>query len=282
MKNYIIKKKPRLFAFDLDGTLLNNKKELSSSVLMCLEEIASWGSEIVFASGRIKSSISKYTEMCKFPISIISLNGASVFCHTTEGDKQIYSSTLSSEYADALIDYSEKNEIALNYYINEKLYAVKTKGTEEWLQLYIKETGSIYNYLSSFDSFRGSSPSKIIFIGAPETLDFYQQYFTELWKNSVYICRTWKYYLEFLNPKANKGIALQKVADYYNVPLEEVVAFGDSDNDIPMLKIAGTGIAVKNSTPALIEVAHRVSPFTNDEEAVSYECRLIKESFSGI
>lgn len=279
MENYVIKKKPRLFAFDLDGTLLNTKKELPSSALRCLEEMASWGSEIVFASGRIKSSISKYRDLCNFPVSIISLNGASVFCHTSNGDKQIYSSTLSSEYADFLIEYSEKNGITLNYYIDQKLYSVKTKQTEEWIQLYIKETGSVYNYLPSFDSLRGHSPSKIIFIGQPQTLDFYQHYFTELWKDSVYICRTWKYYLEFLNPEANKGIALQKVAAYYDISMEEVVAFGDSDNDIPMLKSAGIGIAVKNSTKGLIEVATRVSPFTNDEEAICYEWKLIKEKF---
>lgn len=271
-----IKMKPRMFAFDLDGTLLNSKKEFSSATLEALKDIADSGITIVFATGRIASSINRYIEKCPFPVAVLSLNGAAVYMDAHFNRKKIYDAPLPSEYADYLLSYDRKDGTALNFYMDEKLFAVQDTGTRYWLDFYYNQTGSTYYFLDSYTRVRGKSPSKIIFVGSPERLDADQRFFSNLWGKSVYICRTWDYYLEFLNPLANKGLGLQKLAESYHCLPEEVVSFGDAENDIPMLKMAGCSIAVKNATAEAKKAAIYVSPWSNDEDVVVREWELLK------
>ena len=266
---------PKLLAFDLDGTLLNSKKELTVPTIRILQKSVSNGIKIVFASGRIKSSIDQYTRLCPFPVSVLSLNGAAVYSDQPSGQKRIYSASLPHEYSDFLIDYSRKNKTLLNFYHEDTLFAIKNEDNLPWLALYIEQTRSMYTYLDSFQSMTGVSPSKIIFVGQPEVLDRQQHYFTEKWGNTVYICRTWDYYLEFLNPLANKAAGLSALADYYNISSECVVSFGDAENDIPMLQYSGFSVAVQNAGEPVKKAAKKVSCWTNDQEAIEKELNLI-------
>lgn len=238
------------------------------------------GFKIVFASGRIKSSMHQYIDQCPFPVAILSLNGAAVFADSQHGFKKIYNASLPSEYADFLIRYSEKNSITMNYYFEEKLYALQNDKNLPWLDVYFNQTHSTYHYLNSFHGFLGQSPSKILFLGPPELLNEQQRFFSDLWGNSVYICRTWKYYLEFLNPYANKGLGLASLADFYRFSMDEIIAFGDASNDVPMLEKAGFSIAVNNASLEVKNAAKRVSPWTNDEDAIMHEWELLKPIFS--
>ena len=271
-------KKPRLFAFDLDGTLLNSKKELSSKTIKALAEISDAHMLITFASGRIKSSIRQYLQHCSFPVSILALNGATVYADSKHGDRKIYDASLSPEYADYPIEYSEKNFIAANYYFDEQLYAVKNQKTAPWLELYFNQTRSTYVFESSLNRFFGKSPSKIIFISSPQILDEQQRFFTKLWGSSIYLCRTWDYYLEFLNPLANKGLGLKALADFYQISMDEIISFGDALNDIPMLQMAGFSVAVNNASEEVKNAAKRVSTWDNDQDAIMHEWELIKKT----
>ena len=266
---------PQLLAFDLDGTLLNSKKELSSATIAMMRRCTAHGMKIVFASGRIKSSIEQYTHLCPFSVSILSLNGAAVYPDSSAESDRIYSASLSAEYADYLIEHSIKNKLLLNYYYEDSLYAINNKENEPWISLYVQQTRSHYNFLSSFGQLTGKAPSKIIFVGKPEILDEQQRLFSEQWGDAVYICRTWDYYLEFLNPMANKGKGLSALAEFYAIPAENVVAFGDAMNDIPMFEYAGMSIAVENAGEAVKSAAKKVSQWNNDQEAIVRELEIL-------
>ena len=266
---------PQLLAFDLDGTLLNSKKELSAATIAMMQKCTAHGMKIIFASGRIKSSIERYSKMCPFPVSILSLNGAAVYTDASSGSQKIYSASLPAEYADYLIDHASKNNLLLNYYYENSLYAVKNDITQPWISLYIQQTHSEYSFLTSFRTMSGKTPSKIIFVGEPAILDRQQRYFSEKWGDAVYVCRTWDYYLEFLNPLANKGSGLAALADFYIVPAQNVVAFGDAMNDIPMLEYAGMSIAVNNAGEDVRKAAKKVSEWSNDEEVIAKELELL-------
>ena len=74
----------------------------------------------------------------------------------------------------------------------------------------------------------------------------------------------------------NKAFAIQRLCDHLDRRTEDILAFGDGVNDIEMIQIAGCGIAMANATAALKEVAHRISPWTNAEEAVAQELIRLK------
>jgi Cof subfamily protein (haloacid dehalogenase superfamily) len=270
---------PKLFAFDLDGTLLDDKKQLSHANIDALHEISSTGAILAFASGRIGSSMKPYVEKIKSKVALLTLNGAVVYSDSPDLSEPIYNSPLSSEFADFLLQYANNKNFGLNYYIEEQLYAVKQTVNSQWYDLYFEQTSSKYTFVSSFDHFSGKAPSKIIFIGDPEELDEQEVYFRSLWGDSVYICRTWDYYLEFLNINANKGKGIEALADAYGIKTEDIIAFGDAPNDIPMLQKAGLGIAMKNAEPEVKSVANRISAFTNNEDGIANEWELIKKEF---
>jgi Cof subfamily protein (haloacid dehalogenase superfamily) len=267
----------KLFAFDLDGTLLDDRKTISAANEKALDEMKARGGVIALATGRLGSSIQKYLTPSLEDAALLTLNGAEVRTSARTGLKLIRSAPLSSPIADHLIEYGRNRDFALNFYFDGALYAVRNALSAPWIDLYIAQTGSRYEYVPSLDRFRGISPSKIIFVGAVDKMDGEEQYFRHLWGSGVYICRTWSHYLEFLDPAANKADGLAAVADQYAIGWDEIVAFGDAENDIPMLQKAGLGIAVANAPESVKAEAKRVSLWTNNEDAVAKEWERIKQ-----
>jgi len=268
----------KLFAFDLDGTLLDDKKRLSPANMQALREIAAEGAIIAFATGRIGSSVAQYLPRGIDNVALLTLNGAEVWMGNDRGSSRIYYAPLSSTTADVLTEYGRDREFALNYYLDDNLYAVRTEKSSPWIDLYEQQTSSVYCFEPSLDRFRGRCPSKIIFVGAPPVLDEQERHFRSLWRNSVYICRTWDYYLEFLDPKANKASGLEALALAYGIDLSEVAAFGDAQNDISMLQKVGLGTAMANAKSEVKNAARRVSPWTNNEDGIAREWELIRNS----
>jgi Cof subfamily protein (haloacid dehalogenase superfamily) len=270
----------RLFAFDLDGTLLSDAKALSPSNARALHEIAAGGAHIVFATGRIASSMKKYVPDSLVDVALLTLNGAEVRTGRRSGEKLVHQAALSQEIADYLIEYSKGKSFVLNYYFDGTLYAVRNQDTERWINLYFEQTGTAYSFVPSLDRFAGKSPSKVIFVGSKETMDEQEAFFKRLWGDSVYLCRTWDYYLEFLNPLANKAQGLDALARFHGIAWSDIVAFGDAENDIPMLRKAGLGIAMANAPDPVKNAAGRVSPWTNNEDGVAREWEKIKQENS--
>jgi Cof subfamily protein (haloacid dehalogenase superfamily) len=268
----------KLFAFDLDGTLLNDKKQISSRNQDALFEMAERGAMIVFATGRLGSSIERYVAPPLDNVALLILNGAEVYTGKRYGARRVHYAPLSSSAADYLVGYTQGREFVCNYYIDGKLYAVRDRRTGQWMDLYVEQTGSPYECVPSLNRFIGGRPSKVIFVGAATVIDEQEKYFKGLWGDSVYICRTWDHYLEFLDPLANKAAGLEALARVYGIGWPEIAAFGDAANDIPMLQKAGLGIAMANAPGDVKRSASRVSSWTNDDDGVAREWKMIKST----
>ena len=67
-----------------------------------------------------------------------------------------------------------------------------------------------------------------------------------------------------MHPQVSKAVALSKVAAFYGVPMEQVMAIGDAPNDVGMLQVAGVAVAMDNAHPLVKDVADWVGPSNND------------------
>lgn len=270
---------PRLFAFDLDGTLLTDGKQLSPANTRALHEMAASGAVVAFASGRLGSSMQKHVPPDLDDVAMLTLNGAVVYTGRANGARKVLDISMPDVNADYLIEYARNKPFALNYYIDDNLYAVRTASSEPWIRLYYDQTGTEYHFVEDLGVFHGRRPSKMIFVGDPAIIDDQEKKFRRLWGSSVlYICRTWDYYLEFLDVRANKAAGLEVLAKEYGVDWSQIAAFGDAENDIPMLEKAGVGIAMANATPQVKLAAGRVSAWTNNEDGIAKEWELMKKT----
>ena len=83
------------------------------------------------------------------------------------------------------------------------------------------------------------------------------------------------FFVEILSPNVHKGHGLKQLCDEIGVSLEEVIAFGDGDNDIEFLTLAGMGIAMKNARDTLKAVADEITEWTNDEVSGMWKCSFV-------
>lgn len=261
-----------LCALDLDDTLLNSHQELSERNERAVRAILDKGIKVVLASGRIHASAKRFADRLQLDAPIISCNGAMV--RTTLSDEIWHHDTIPGDLAIQVMDYCQAHNLQLNYYRDDRVYS---KEYTPWLQLYHTRTKVPLELLPDFYTrMRGLPSTKLVIVDSPERTDALAPIFKEMLGAYLYITKTTDEYLEFMPPQANKGAALQLVAERLGVPIEETVAFGDGNNDIPLLETAGLGIAVGNAKARLKSVADRVIGH-HDEDSVGI---ALEEIFS--
>jgi len=261
------KRRIGLIALDLDGTLLNSQGEVSPADAQALRGFHEAGGMVVLASGRLTASIRPWYDRLGIDGPVISYNGGMARDSVAKGS-----------YADALIDYADRHHYHLNYYLDEVLYAKSDPLLRPYADIYARQTGSAFHFVRDLERFRGCEPTKIILITDPSVPGEHNlrrrneqyQVWLEKWQGQVTIMCTNPEYLEFMHIEANKGAALEAIAAAYGIPREQTAAFGDGDNDAPMLRSAGLGIAVANASQACLEAADVVLRQTNDESPVSH------------
>src|SRR5699024_542063 len=73
--------------------------------------------------------------------------------------------------------------------------------------------------------------------------------------------------IEIVKKGINKAVGLEKIAYYFNIPRERIIAFGDEDNDLEMIEYAGIGVSMDNAIASLYSVANHVT-HTDEEDVV--------------
>jgi Cof subfamily protein (haloacid dehalogenase superfamily) len=267
---------PKLFAFDLDGTLLDSNKRIRPGNIAALREMRESGAVIALATGRVGFSVRRYAPELGFDPALVILNGAEIFVSSREDAERIYFAPLESAHAQYLTGYATDKPLAVNFYHEDRIYSVETSINKEWIEFYRQQISVDRAFLDDFSVMNGISPSKIIFIGEPSYIDEVEAHFQSIWGGgTVYVCRSFSNYLEFMNPGASKGLGLKILCDALNINPLETMAYGDEENDVPMFSVAGTGVAMKNGPEKVKRRAARVTELGNDEDWIAREWEKI-------
>lgn len=271
------KRPVRIVALDLDGTLLDSRGEISPQDIAALRMLHQRGVHICLASGRMTAAIRPTFDVIGVDGPVIAYNGAMVRDSAAKGETAILEIPLPARYGDELIDYAEREHYHLNYYHEDLLYARDEASLRRFADIYAKQTGSVFHFVPSLQQFKGREPTKIILItdptmpGQPDPRrrDELYDVFEAKWGGEVSLFKTNPEYLEFLNRDADKGVGIEALARYCNVPRGQVMAFGDGENDGPMIAWAGVGVAVSNAKPRVKAMADVVLPYSNDESPIA-------------
>ena len=253
----------RLVAFDLDGTLFNDKKEVTPETFRTLERAANMGIEIVPSTGRFWNAIPDNVKALSFVRYALTLNGAAIF--DVKAGKVIADVAIPTLRAETLCHVFDDLEVIYDFVAEGKGYMRRDNYERlpevmiaEWQTKIVRDMRSpVDDVYATLDGKSGVQKMQIY------TLDkalrenllkslphvFPKLLFTSSVPNNI----------EINDNKANKGGGLKFLAEYLGIPMSETLAFGDGLNDITTIEAAGTGVAMENAAPEVKAVADYVT-----------------------
>lgn len=261
--------KYKLLALDLDGTLTNNKKEVSAHTKETLVRAQKErGVKIILASGRPTYGVAPLADeigLGEFGGYILAYNGGEVIDWRTR--EVIHSSLLDRDVLPYLYKCANDNDFAIVTYENE--YVLTEKPDDEYVQkealLNVMKIKKVDNFLEAVKH----PITKCLIVGEPVRLAALEKEMYEHLKDRMGVFRSEPYFLELVPKGIDKGKSLEELLRKLEITREELMAVGDGFNDLPMIKFAGMGVAMSNAQDVLKENADFIT-LSNEEDGVAY------------
>lgn len=250
--------KYKVIAFDMDGTLLNSEKEISENTLQAIQKAIHAGKEVILATGRGPTELTDYLD--KLP-GVRYLNGISgAFLYDLKESKLISSTMLSDKTVVELIRIAKRNDIMFHM-LTEESY-VQTSHCRDMSRYHMGIYQDMFDRITikqdDLEKFYQDHPFPVAkFNMYHRSIKDRKNTKSVLEKSGLPV--VWveaeTTSLEVSAYGANKGTGLLKLCDHLHIKPEEVIAVGDSDNDLDILKVAGLAVAMGNSKKVVKDIA---------------------------
>lgn len=257
--------KIKLVAIDLDDTLLDSGLRISSRCAVAIERARQQGILVTLATGRMYRSARPFALQLNMDLPLITYQGALV--KNALSEEILYFKPVPGDLAVEVITYFKEQGIHVHSYFDDEL-----------CMEHLTPEGVAYAQLANVkpvlvpslvDTAAWHAPTKILAISNDEPLLLsLEAFLKKQYGRDLHITRSKGHYLEVMHKLANKAEALRLVAAFYGVPREQVLAIGDSYNDLDMITWAGTGIAVGNAHPGIKAAAQYITA-SNEEDGVA-------------
>lgn len=251
----------KLISADMDGTLLNQNHVLSDKTVTTLKKVRELGIKVVLVSGREYNSLRFFMKQLGLENFTICLNGANLY----RREKLVSGEPIEREICSEIIHLSEKNGVYVILFDDKKVYVEKSTNYMN-LGDYIEDWSAVGKLSSFYDN---QTMYKIVLIEERKKLLKLKDILLDKFSHKINANFSLPNYLEIFSKKVDKGSMLKKVADHYGIKREDILAIGDWDNDIPMIKYAGFGIAMENGSRGLKSVADYITK-SNREDGAAY------------
>lgn len=260
----------KLILSDIDGTILDNNHQVDAHLRDTITELKKESIPFVLASARSPHGM--------FPIAQeLNLGANPIACYNgaliVEGNKEHYQTLI--EHGLSKADVKKivaliNNPVTARIKINRNMRKLLLEEIDQWVQIeadITKESPDIRN----FDTLLTDDAipiHKLLLIANAQAI---QEFFTYLKRvnfedTSFYLSKD--NYLEVTSQSVSKENALLEIAKYYDISLSQTMAIGDNYNDIPMLKLAGLGVAMANAPQAVKNEAD-IETVSNNDNGVS-------------
>ncbi|WP_269778485.1 HAD family hydrolase [Aerococcus urinae] len=260
----------KLVISDIDGTILDSNHQVDDQLKDQVKALQKQGIPFVLASARSPRGmygLAKELELDQNPIA--TYNGALIVpSNPKKLDQALVNHVIDPNEAGKLIDIlqSQFPTVSINPYAGADWYAnARSPWTDEEAAItqdkpIIKDPQSLLE--------EGVGINKFLLIDQPTKISHLEDYLKALDFKHCYFYLSKDNYLEVTAKGVSKENALREIAEVYQVPLENCLAIGDNFNDIPMLQLAGLGIAMANA-PKEVQAAADDITSSNDDHGVS-------------
>lgn len=271
----------KLIALDLDGTLLNSKKKLSSANLLALERAAEMGIEIVPTTGRFFNAMPEFIRALPFVHYAVTINGAQVY--DIANDRAVYKSEIPMQKAVDIMSYLDTLPVIYDCYMENggrmtrRLWEISSEyAPDEHYRKMLHDLREPVPELKEYILERGADVQKIqLFMKdaalRAELLSTLGDRFEDIAVSSSVVNN-----VEINDSHANKGEAIERLCEYLGINIEQTLAFGDGLNDLSMIEKCGIGAAMGNAVPEVKAAADMTVP-SCDSDGVAAGIALITE-----
>lgn len=249
----------RLAAIDLDGTFLGREGAISRRSRAAVKRAAAAGIEIVLITARGPGSVGDVAAELGVGGEAVCSNGAIVLDLQTRTVLQMR--TIETEVARRLVEGLRARLPGISFAVEWERLAREPNFATDWE---LPPDTRVDDALALV----GTPPAKLILHHVEHEVEVLAAAATEIAGSDAFIAPSGGGYIEISSAGVNKGSALAEICDARAVTAEEVIAFGDQPNDIPMLAWAGHAVAVANAHPDVIAVADEVTA-AHDEDGVA-------------
>lgn len=258
----------KILFLDLDGTLLNDQKEITEGNMRAIRKALSQGHRIVISTGRATFSAleqAKKLGLVSEGCYAITFNGACISDLYT--GKEIFRKTLPREYVRYLLDAAEAYGLYAHTYTENRI--LTERKTKELVR-YATTTYMKYELVDDVCTALQTESEKVIVINYDDyqkLLDF-KASIADWAEGKIECFFSNNFFLEAVAPGVSKGNAIHLLCEALGIPMENTVAAGDAENDISMLQEAHTGVVMKNAEPFMYRYGAYVTERDNNHDGI--------------
>lgn len=263
----------KLVALDLDGTTLREDKTFSPRLIKVISALQSRGVTVAICSGRAPESVQGFGQQLHLDAGhgyCVCFNGGALI-NLADIKKDLFVSSIDAE---GLIDIEREaraHGCVIHAYSTRRV--LLTESDIVFTEMEIASSMQPFERVL-FPSEVASSEQvyKIIAVGDSHKLDAMREALPADFNERFNIARTHPNFLEFMHHSCSKGNTLEHLCALIGITMENVVSFGDAENDIEMVKMAGVGVAMANAMPTLKAVTpYRALNYMDDGVAIYLE-----------
>jgi Cof subfamily protein (haloacid dehalogenase superfamily) len=284
--------KPKAIFLDMDGTILNHKNLVSIHTKEIIDQLRNQGKFVFIATGRAIDEIEGLVPKGFQVDGVVTSNGMAGYV----GEKAIFKHSLPLNLVEKIIKRARENEVYYELfpygldritlrqdrkYVENEITEPKPEsvGTNEWLSR--KE--AINEKIMWVDEIVGKEFSKFYFFAkSKEHINHWKKELERLKKEIDFTTSiSSNHNVEVMAANVNKATGIQQMLKHFHLSDTEAMAIGDSDNDLPMLRLVHYSVAMKNAPDSIKEIVDDVTEFTCDEDGVAYylKKRFLSEQY---
>lgn len=272
---------PKAIFLDMDGTILNHQNQVSIHTKQIIDELRNRGINVFIATGRAFEEIEGIVPPGFQVDGIVASNGMVGYA----GHEVIFKHSLSRELVETVIKMARENKVYYELfpygshritlkqdrdYVENEIRDPQPDGVgiNEWLS----RKDAIKEKINWADEIIGNEFSKFYFFArTKEQINHWKEELEQLKKEIDFTTSiSTEYNVELMVANVNKATGIQQMLKHFNLSETETMAIGDSDNDLPMLRLVNYAVAMKNAPDSIKEIADDVTDFTCDEDGVFY------------
>ena len=258
----------KVIAFDLDGTLLNKKGELSRETVAYVEELKKNGHMIILSTGRPYRGMAHFYQQLKLNTPIVNDNGG-ITHHPNDHQFPQLKQTIPVKVCKDIFQHFKAFTATAFYSVDNTVYVYNRSPRIENL-LHIEEHTLVFE--GPLDEISQEAPFGIIYVIHVEHKDTFESYLSQAYPDLLSF-RLWgedqKHAIyEVYQKNISKASGLDYILRYYNLKQSDLIAFGDGTNDHEMLAFAHLGVAMLNAKDELKALANDVTSLDNDDNGV--------------